>query len=286
VRADGFVRVPPLVEGINAGEEVEVELVRPLADVLGTIVLTGSHDLTLGTLEDVLRASHPQYKLATSSVGSLAGLLALGRGEAHAAASHLLDAASGTYNLRDIERLLAEVPLVVVNLVVREQGLIVAPGNPLGLADVGDLTRPEVRYVNRQSGAGTRVLLDHLLDKRGIDPALVAGYEREEFTHMAVAVAVKSGLADVAMGVKSAAAALELDFVPIEREDYDLVLRGDFAESVAGQDLLAVIRSPAFRAAVERLPGYDTSRTGETKLVITRSGAPATGEPRARPVSS
>jgi len=273
VRADGFVRVPPPVERIDEGEEVEVELLRPLADVLGTIVLTGSHDLTLGILEDVLRASRPQYKLATSSVGSHAGLLALGRGEAHAAASHLLDAASGTYNLPDVERLLAGVPLVVVNLVVREQGLIVAPGNPLGLADVGDLTRPEVRCVNHQSGAGTRVLLDHLLEKRGIDPTLIGGDEREEFTHTAVAAAVKGGLADVAMGVKSAAAALGLDFVPIEREDYDLVLRGDFAESAAGRDLLAVIRSPAFREAVERLPGYDTSHTGEIKLVVTSSGS-------------
>ncbi|HYC22061.1 MAG TPA: molybdopterin biosynthesis protein [Candidatus Bathyarchaeia archaeon] len=273
VRADGFVRVPPPVERIDEGEEVEVELLRPLADVLGTIVLTGSHDLTLGILEDVLRASRPQYKLATSSVGSHAGLLALGRGEAHAAASHLLDAASGTYNLPDVERLLAGVPLVVVNLVVREQGLIVAPGNPLGLAAVDDLTRPGVRFVNHQSGAGTRALLDHLLEKRGIDPTLIGGDEREEFTHTAVAAAVKGGLADVAMGVKSAAAALGLDFVPIEREDYDLVLRGDFAESAAGRDLLAVIRSPAFREAVERLPGYDTSHTGEIKLVVTSSGS-------------
>ncbi len=265
VKADGFVRVPPLVEGINAGEEVDVELLRPLEDVLGTIVVTGSHDLTLGVLEDALRASYPNQKLATSSVGSLAGLLALGRDEAHVAATHLLDPETGVYNLPDIERILEGVPVVVVNLVVREQGLIVPPGNPLGLRSVADLSRAGVRFVNRQSGAGTRVLLDYLLDKEEISPDAIAGYEREEFTHMAVAVAVRSGLVDVGLGVHSAAAALGLDFVPIEREDYDLVLRADFAESEAGRRLLDVIRGEAFRGAVDGLVGYDTSRTGQAK---------------------
>lgn len=265
VKADGFVRVPPLVEGLNAGEEVDVELLRPLEDVLGTIVVTGSHDLTLGVLEDVLKSEHPKYKLATSSVGSLAGLLALGRDEAHVAATHLLDPETGVYNLPDIERLLEGVPLVTVNLVVREQGLIVPPGNPLGLRSVADLTRDGVRFVNRQSGAGTRVLLDYLLEKEDIDPDAIAGYEREEFTHMAVAVAVRSGLVDVGLGVQSAATALGLDFVPIEREDYDLVLRADFAESDAGKALLSVIRGGPFQAAVAELSGYDTSRTGQEK---------------------
>lgn len=265
VKADGFVRVPPLVEGLNAGEEVDVELLRPLEEVLGTIVVTGSHDLTLGILEDVLKSEHPQHKLATSSVGSLSGLLALGRDEAHLAATHLLDPDTGVYNLPDIERLLEGVPVVTVNLVVREQGLIVAPGNPLGLEAVSDLTRDGVRFVNRQSGAGTRVLLDYLLDRDGIDPDHIAGYEREEFTHMSVAVAVRSGLVDVGLGVKSAAAALGLDFVPVEREDYDLVLREDFARSETGAALLAVIRGGAFRDAVGKLSGYDTSRTGQQK---------------------
>ncbi len=265
VKADGFVRVPPLVEGLNAGEEVDVELLRPLQDVLGTIVVTGSHDLTLGVLEDAMRAESSRHKLATSSVGSLAGLLALGREEAHLAATHLLDPDTGVYNLPDIARLLEGVPVVTVNLVVREQGLIVAPGNPLGLENVADLVREGVRFVNRQSGAGTRVLLDYLLDREGIDPDAIHGYDREEFTHMAVAVAIRSGLVDVGLGVRAAAAALGLDFVPIEREDYDLVFRKDFAESASGEQLLAVIRGEAFREAVGRLEGYDTTRTGQVK---------------------
>ncbi len=271
VRADGFVRVPPLVEGLNAGEEVEVELLRPLAEVLGTIVVTGSHDLTLGVLEDVLRRRRPGAKLATSSIGSLAGLLALGRGEAHVAASHLLDPETGAYNLPDVERLLPDVPVRVVNLVVREQGLIVASGNPLGLRGVGDLCREGLRFVNRQSGAGTRVLLDMLLEREGIDRGRIRGYEREEFTHMAVAAAVQSGLADAGLGVRAAAAALGLGFVPIEREDYDLVLRADFAASERGRELLDAIRSDDFRRAVADLPGYDTSRSGEEKLAPTGS---------------
>ncbi len=266
-RADGFVRVPPLLEGINAGEEVEVELLRPLAEIEGTIVVSGSHDLTLGLLDDVLRGAHPGLRLATNSIGSLAGLLALGRGEAHLAATHLLDPATGIYNLPDIERLLAGVPVRVVTLVVREQGLIVPIGNPLGLAGVEDLARSGLRYVNRQTGAGTRVLLDHLLDRQEIDPDTIQGYERCELTHMAVAIAVRSGLADVGMGVRSAAAALGLGFVPLEREDYDLVLHAEFAESAAGRALLEVIRSPGFAQAVERLPGYDTARTGVVKQV-------------------
>ncbi len=272
-RADGFVRVPPLVEGIDAGEEVEVELLRPVAEIEGTIVASGSHDLTLGVLDDLLRGARPDSRLVTSSVGSLAGLLALGRGEAHLAASHLLDAATGTWNLPDVGRLLDGVPVVVVNLVVREQGLLVAAGNPLGLAGVRDLTRAGLRYVNRQSGAGTRVLLDFMLDREGIDPEGIAGYERCELTHMAVAIAVRSGLGDAGMGVRSAAAALGLGFVPLEREDYDLVLRADFAASAAGEALLGVIRSASFAAAVARLPGYDTSRSGEVKIFsATRAG--------------
>ncbi len=265
-RADGFVRVPPLVEGIDAGEEVAVELLRPIAEIEGTIVASGSHDLTLGVLDDLLRGACPGSRLVTNSVGSLAGLLALGRGEAHVAASHLLDVASGTYNLPDVERLLEGVPVMVVNLVVREQGLLVAAGNPLGIGGVRDLTRAGLRYVNRQSGAGTRVLLDFMLERDGIDPEAIAGHERCELTHMAVAIAVRSGLADAGMGVRSAAAALGLGFVPLEREDYDLVLRADFARSAAGRALLGVVRSAGFAAAVSCLPGYDTRRSGEVKI--------------------
>ena len=271
VRADGLVRIPPLSEGINAGEEVDVELLRPASEIGDTIVLSGSHDMTIGLLEDCLKRRAPHLKIAASNVGSLGGLVAMKRGEAHVVGTHLLDPKTGVYNLTDIARMLgARHGCVVVNLAVREQGLIVAPGNPKRLRTLRDLTRAGVRFVNRQPGAGTRVLLDYLLGKLRIVPARIAGYQREEFTHMAVAVAVASGLADCGLGIRSAATALGLDFVPVEREEYDLVMRGDFATTPAARALLDAIRSPEFRQAVSALGGYDLRNAGTVKSVAPR----------------
>ena len=270
VKADGFLRVPPLVEGINAGDEVEVELLRPQAEVEGTVLATGSHDPMLGVLENVLKMKFPASKLATSSVGSLAGLLALGRGEAHLAATHLLDPDTGTYNLPDIARLIPEVPVRIVTLAVREQGLLVPSGNPRGLQGIADLAQRDIRFVNRQRGAGTRVLLDFHLEQAGIDPDQIDGYDHEVFTHTATAVAVSSGLVDAGLGVRSAAAPLGLDFVAVDQEDYDLVLREDFAASPSGQALLEVLQSEELRQAIQAVPGYDTARTGQEKKQAVR----------------
>jgi len=271
VKADAFLRIPALSEGINAGEEVEVELLRPRSEIAHTIVFSGSHDLSIGVLEDCLKRMRPELKISAANVGSLGGLLALKRGEAHVVGTHLLDPQTGTYNLPDIHRHLRGSRVVVTNLVRREQGLIVARGNPKHIRTLRDLQRKEVRFVNRQAGAGTRVLLDHKLAKLRLRPERIHGYEREEFTHMAVAVAVASGLADCGLGVRSAANALGLDFIPVEQEDYDLVWRADFYASDAGQALLDAMRSEDFRSAVTRLGGYDVSRTGEMKLELGRS---------------
>jgi molybdopterin molybdotransferase/putative molybdopterin biosynthesis protein len=265
VRADGFLRIPSLSEGINAGDEVDVELLRPRADIAHTIVVSGSHDLSIGVLEDCLKQRAPELKVSAANVGSLGGLLALKRGEAHVVGSHLLDPATGQYNLPDIRRHLESEPVVVVQLVVRDQGLIVPQGNPKRLGGLADLAREDVRFVNRQPGAGTRVLLDYELGQIGLLPAQVKGYEREEFTHMAVAVAVASGLADCGLGVKSAAVALGLDFIPVAREEYDLVFRRDFFDSAVGRTIGEVIRSDVFRSALEALGGYDASRSGSIK---------------------
>ncbi len=268
VKADGFLRIPPLSEGVNAGEEVEVELLRPPADIANTIVFSGSHDLSIGLLEDALKRIAPYRKISATNVGSLGGLLALKRGEAHVVGTHLLDAKTGTYNLPDVRRHLHGADVVVVNLVVREQGLIVARGNPKEIRQLRDLVRDDVRFVNRQPGAGTRVLLDYKLAKLRLRPERIHGYEREEFTHMAVAVAVASGLADCGLGVKSAANALGLDFIPVEKEEYDLVFRRDFYLSDAGRALLAAMAAESFRDAVLRLGGYDLSRSGTVKLGV------------------
>lgn len=268
VRADGVLRIGALAEGINAGAEVEVELLRSASAIDNTIVFSGSNDLTVGLLEDCLKRRAPEMRISMTNIGSLGGLVALRRGEAHVAGTHLLDTASGEYNLPDIRRVLGRRGgYVVVRLAGREQGLIVAPGNPSGIAGLADLARPGVRFVNRQPGAGTRVLLDYLLARCRIRAARIAGYEHEEFTHLAVAMAVASGLADCGLGIRSAAVALGLDFVPVEREEYDLVLRADFAASAAGRMLLDAVRCAELRRAAEALGGYDLSRAGEVKRV-------------------
>lgn len=272
VRADGFVRVPSRSEGINAGETVDVELLRSAEDIENTIVFSGSHDLAIGVLDDCLRRRWPELKISSTSIGSLGGLVALQRGEAHLVGSHLLDPATGEYNLPDIRRTIGSAADIrIVHMLVREQGLICARGNRLRIRSLRDLTRAGVRFVNRQPGAGTRVLLDYQLQRLRIRPERIAGYEREEYTHMAVAVAVASDLADCGLGIRSAASALGLDFVPIEREEYDLVLRADFARSPLGERLLAALRSSEFATAVTRMGGYDTSRTGVEKPLSRQS---------------
>src|SRR5436190_7613021 len=265
VKADGVLRIPPPDEGLNAGQEVVVELLRPVEEIANTILFTGSNDLTIGVLDDQLRAQSPGLRISASNIGSLAGLVALRRGEAHIIGTHLLDPATGTYNLPDLKKQQLLSKVAVMNLVIREQGLIVPPGNPKKIKGLKDLARKDVTFINRQPGAGTRVLLDYKLGKLKIKPEQVHGYEREEVTHMAVAVAVASGLADTGLGIKSAAKALRLDFVPVEREDYDLVFLKDFFASNMGQKLVEVIRSEAFKQAVKQLDGYDTAKTGVVK---------------------
>jgi putative molybdopterin biosynthesis protein len=259
VRADGLLVVPAGVEGHHAGEQVRVELLRGLGEIGRTIVAIGSHDLVLDVASSELRAADPLVTLASSNVGSLGGLVALRDGLCHIAGSHLLDPATGEYTLPYVDKLLGD-DAAVVRLVHRDQGLIVAPGNPLGLTGIEDLRR--VRYVNRQRGAGTRALLDHELGLRGIDPAEVSGYSREEHTHLAVAAAVSAGRADTGMGILAAARAFGLGFVPIAREPYDLVLRTETLDDELLTPLWALLDRPEFRAGVEALGGYSCAETG------------------------
>jgi putative molybdopterin biosynthesis protein len=263
VHADGLLRIPSLTEGLNAGEDAEVELLRPLEDVENTILCTGSHDIAVGVLEDQLKLSYPELKIAATNVGSLGGLLALERGETHIGGTHLLDPASGAYNIPDIKKIIPKVALVLVHLAQREQGILVARGNPKSITSLEDLARPGIRFVNRQAGSGTRVLLDHELMKLRITPAALTGYDREEFTHMAVGVSVASGLIDAGLGVRAAATALDLDFIPVATEEYDLVMARWFYDSERGQKLMNIIRSDGLKRAVAKLGGYDPARAGE-----------------------
>ena len=262
VRADGLLVVPAGLEGHHPGDEVDVELLRSLDEVTRTIVAIGSHDLILDLAASHLRAADPLVTLASSNVGSLGGLVALRDGLCHLAGSHLLDPATGEYTLPYLDRMLGERAVAVVRLAHRDQGLIVSPGNPLGLTDIRDLTRAGVRYVNRQRGAGTRVLLDHQLRLQGINADAVDGYAREEHTHLAVAAAVAAGRADAGLGIMAAARAFGLDFVPVTREPYDLVVAAEALDSPLLAPLWALLRSEVFRAEVEQLGGYATAEMG------------------------
>ncbi|MFN8468094.1 MAG: molybdopterin biosynthesis protein [Caldilineaceae bacterium] len=265
VKADGIVTIPRFSEGHHAGETVTVELLRSPRVIEQTIVAIGSHDMTLDLLADQLQRRNPTLRLSSAHVGSIGGLLALQRGEAHLAGSHLLDEESGKYNVRYLREMLVEqgVPVVLLGFVDRVQGLMVPQGNPKRIRDLEDLLRGDVVFVNRQRGAGTRVLLDYKLKQRQINPRHIQGYDRQEYTHLAVAAAVASGAADCGLGILAAARALGLDFVPLFDERYDLVIPTCYYESQLLQPLLSLIRDPDFARSVEALGGYGTSQMGK-----------------------
>jgi putative molybdopterin biosynthesis protein len=262
VRADGLLVVPAGLEGHHAGDEVDVVLLRGVAAIDRTIVAIGSHDLVLDLAASELREADPGVTLASSNVGSLGGLVALRDGLCHVAGSHLLDPATGEYTLPYVDRVLAGRDVAVVRLVHRDQGLMVAPGNPLALSGIDDLARSDLRYVNRQRGAGTRVLLDHELARRAIAPDAIQGYAREEHTHLAVAAAVAAGRADCGLGVLAAARAFGLDFIAVTREPYDLVVDAAALEDPVLEPLWDLLGNAGFREHVEALGGYSTSEMG------------------------
>jgi putative molybdopterin biosynthesis protein len=260
VRADGLALVPRGSQGLAAGEEVEVRLYRTQEEIEQTIFSIGSHDITLDLMAKFL--AEADRRLASANVGSLGGLVALRRGESHLAGSHLLDPESGEYNLPYLNQYLPGLEVRVIALVGRDQGLLVRRGNPKKLGALEDLTREDVSFVNRQRGAGTRVLLDYQLGKAGIPEAQIRGYDQEEFTHLAVAAAVASGRSDCGVGIAAAAQALELDFIPLFKERYDLVIPQKHYESPLLAPLLSLLSDPSFRQAVSELPGYDVTMMG------------------------
>ncbi|MEW6214333.1 MAG: molybdopterin biosynthesis protein [Nitrospirota bacterium] len=264
VHADGFVRIPAMSEGIGAGTEVDVELMRSKGDIENTIVCIGSHDNALDLLANILKKRYPKFSLSSAHVGSMGGLMALKKGEAHMAGTHLLDEETGEYNVSFIRRLLSDKKILLINLVYREQGLLVLKGNPKNITGFEDLMRSDVVFVNRQSGAGTRLLTDKYLRELGIKPEDVKGYEREEYTHMGVASAVLTGVADTGLAILASARALNLDFIPVAKERYDLAIPHEFFETEMLQHLVKIIREDAeFREMVTGLGGYDISDMGK-----------------------
>jgi putative molybdopterin biosynthesis protein len=262
-RADGIIRIPTLSEGLDENEETEVELLKPVQEILSTIVMVGSHDLTLDILANALGKFYPPIFLSSHHVGSLGGILATKNGTCHMAGIHLLDPDSGEYNFPYVHRYLKGIDVRVIHLVNREQGLIVQRGNPKKIKGLEDLLRKDISFINRQKGSGTRILLDHTLKTLSIGSDQIQGYEKEEYTHMAVASTVASGVADAGIGILSAARVLDLDFIPMGTERYDLIIPSIYFEDEKIQRMIETVRSEEFKKTVLQMGGYEVSRTGE-----------------------
>ena len=265
VRADGFCVIEQDNEGVEAGSEVRVVLCRGLSDIDRTVVSIGSHDLILDVIADLMPNLFAQTHLSSTHVGSMGGLLALKNNEAHIAPIHLLDEKSGIYNESFIKKLFPGKRMALIKGVGRTQGIMVKKGNPLGITGITDLNR--IRYVNRQRGAGTRMLLDYMLKTSGADPAAITGYDREAATHMAVAAAVQGGSADAGMGILSAAKAMNLDFIPIGQEEYDFAIPAEYLELEHIKFFIQTLKHADFLLKVENLGGYTTERCGEVVFI-------------------
>jgi len=256
MRADGILEVPQGVEGYQNGANVNIRLLRREDELRQSIVVTGSHDPLIDELADLMKVKHGNITLSSSHVGSMAGLLAVKKGEAHLAGTHLLDEATGGYNDVFIKRIIPEGGVRLISCVKRQQGLILPKGNPKKIQGVSDLEREGIRYVNRQKGSGTRILIDYLCRKNGIDTTMIYGYEREEFTHTSVAALIAAGSADAGLGVYSAAKMYDLDFLYICDEQYDFLVPDHAWELPMVQALLEMIKSEEFKTRIDKLGGY------------------------------
>lgn len=227
------------------------------------VVIAGSNDLALELLVQNTNLMHPEYTISISSIGSLAGLIALKNESCHIAASHLLDLETGEYNTSFIKKHFPELKVVILNLTHREQGLIVKKGNPLGIKTLNDLANKKISFVNRQEGSGTRVLVDYRLKENGIKPAEISGYDRIAHTHMEVALDVFSGAAETAVGIYATARLLGLDFIPMATERFDLIIPSNIFSSETVKALREVLGSEEFKSNIARMGGYETQETGK-----------------------
>lgn len=264
VRADGFCVIDQNSEGVEAGEKVRIELYRNIQEISHTIVAIGSHDLILDMIADLMSVNYMGTHLSSTHVGSYAGLMALKRGEAHIAPIHLLDEASGVYNISYLKRIFNE-PMALIKGVKRIQGIFVKKGNPLQIKGIEDLKA--CRYVNRQRGAGTRILFDYMLRQLDIDPSQIPGYDREAATHMAVAALVASDSADAGLGILSAAEAINLDFIEIGQEEYDFAIPVKYLELPEVSVFIAVLKSKDFHIRLDKTGGYDYASSGSIYLI-------------------
>ena len=265
VKADGIMSIPQNSEGLEAGQTADVRLLRPFDEIRNSLVVIGSHDPLIDEIAQLMHAMWPELSVASTHVGSMGAIVAAKRGENHCGGIHLLDEATGEYNTAYLEKHFPKGGVRQVECVYRQQGLMVAPGNPLGIQSLADLALPERRYVNRQKGSGTRILADYVCKQEGIDCAKIYGYDHEEFTHTAVAALVDAGSADAGMGIYSAAKMYGLGFVPVCEEQYDLLIPDYAWDTPMVQALVDTLQSPAFRARMEQLGGYRLDQPGRIR---------------------
>lgn len=227
------------------------------------IIICGQ-DIVLDVLTRHMERLNPLFRSLRSYVGSLDGLLALYRGTANVVTAHLWDGETGEYNIPYVRRLLPGQHTVIINLVYRNQGFYVTPGNPKEIRDWKDLTNPKVTFINREKGSGTRVLLDEQLRNLHLNYRQINGYQNEEMSHIAVASTVARGVVDVGLGTEKAALQVpEVEFIPLKKERYDIVVYKEDLEKPGFQAILTVLNSREFREEVAGMGGYDISQTGE-----------------------
>ncbi|SIR12468.1 molybdopterin biosynthesis protein [Halanaerobium kushneri] len=267
LKADGIMRIAENKEGMHSGDKAPVILLKERNKIKNDLLLIGSHDLSLDLIRNQLRKRGYNFDLKLQTVGSMAGLTALRRNESQLAGAHLLDPETGEYNIKHLKDLFKGSKMVILNLVHRKQGLYLKKGNPKGISNINDLIDKDVNYVNRQRGAGTRVLFDYLLEQNDIAPVQINGYTKEEFTHIAAAAAVGRGSADAALGIRAAAEVMDVDFLPLAEEKYDLIFREEILDYPQIQDLINLIKQEEIKNKIENLGGYQCRKTGEIRIL-------------------
>jgi len=262
VHADGLLPIDKHIEGFEAGDIVSVELLSNMKDIENAIVSIGSHDIVLDYIANLLRLENKETRLQSAHVGSFSGIMAMKRGECHIAPIHILDNETGVYNLPVLKKYFND-EVVLLKGLKREQGIMIRKDNEKGILSIDDLKRDDISFINRQKGSGTRILLDYLLEKKGIHPQFINGYEFEVTTHMMVASSVHSKAIDCGLGVRSAAQIFDLDFIPIGFEDYDFLVLKSALTSIQIQDFISILTSNAFKEIVSNLGGYKIENIGE-----------------------